>query len=85
MPTINPPLDEMTVEEKLQLVETIWASIAERPDELASPAWHGEVLRERERQVEAGEAHFISWDEAKKEIDHRLAQLRERNASATLP
>ena len=49
VPTITLPLDEMTVEEKLHLMETIWAIIAARPDELESPAWHGEVLRERQR------------------------------------
>lgn len=77
MPTITPPLDEMTVEEKLRLVETIWASIAAHPDELASPAWHEEVLRERERQVEAGETQFIPWEQAKENL-RRRAQARRK-------
>ena len=76
MPTINLPLDEMTLEEKIQLAETIWTHIAEHHDDLPSPAWHEEVLRERQRQVDAGEVQFLSWDEAQKEIDRRLALLR---------
>ena len=80
--TLHLPLDEMTVEEKFQALETIWASLADRADELESPAWHGEVVRERLRQVEAGETHFVSWEEAQKEID-RLVALR-RVAKATI-
>ena len=71
---ITLPLDEMTVEEKLQAMEAIWASLAKNPDDVPSPAWHGEVLRERLRQVEAGEAHFIPWEEAKKNLRRRAAE-----------
>jgi hypothetical protein len=37
-------------------------------DAFESPEWHREVLEERERQITAGEAHFIPWEQAKTEI-----------------
>lgn len=77
MPMITLPLDEMTREEKLQLVETIWANLAEHPDEIPSPAWHENVLRERERQIKAGEAHFIPIEEAFENL-RRRAEARKR-------
>ena len=81
--TIHLPLDQMTVAEELPLMEAIWASLSSKPDELESPAWHGEVLRERARQVEAGETHFIPWEEARREIDRRAANARIANPAAT--
>ena len=71
---ITLPLDEMTVEEKLEAMEAIWASLAKNPDDVPSPAWHGDVLRERLRQVEAGETHFIPWEEAKENLRRRAAE-----------
>ena len=71
---ITLPLDEMTVEEKLEAMEAIWASLAKNPDDVPSPAWHGEVLRERLRQVEAGETEFLSWKAAQQEIDRLVVR-----------
>lgn len=74
--TLHLPLDEMTVEEKFQAMETIWASLGDRADELESPAWHGEVIRERIRQVEAGEVQFIPWEEARENLRRRAAERK---------
>ena len=73
MPTITLPLDEMTLEEKLQLAETIWANIVENHDDMPSPEWHEDVLRKRERQVEAGEVQFISMEQAFENLRRRAA------------
>lgn len=62
------PLNEMTVAEKLQLMETLWADLSRNPDALESPDWHREVLDDRERRIEAGEAHFSDWEKAKADI-----------------
>ena len=43
--------------ERLQAMEWLWASLSEKPDEIESPEWHGEVLaavREAERDIEQG-------------------------------
>jgi Putative addiction module component len=33
------------------------------------PPWHKELLDERERLVAEGKAHFIDWEDAKKQIE----------------
>ncbi len=66
------PLSEMSVEEKLQAMEATWEDLS-RNAELESPAWHEEVLVERERQLEAGEASFIDWERAKGLIRKRVS------------
>ncbi|MFE8032649.1 addiction module protein [Thiohalocapsa marina] len=63
LPTL--PLDKMSVEEKLQTIELLWDSLAGNEDSVPSPDWHREVLEERTRQIESGEAGFISLEELK--------------------
>ena len=62
------PLDELSVEEKLQTMETIWASLSANPAAIEAPAWHEEELRVREARVASGEARFVDWEKAKEEI-----------------
>lgn len=66
IPTL--PLDEMSVEEKLQTMEAIWKNLSTNPEQIESPAWHEEELRVREAQVDSGEAKFFDWEKAKEEI-----------------
>jgi hypothetical protein len=46
------------------------------------PEWHREVLEERERQIAAGEAHFIPWEQAKAEIRELVLQAGESTEDA---
>jgi len=34
------PLNEMTAEEKLQTMESIWQSLSGNPETIESPEWH---------------------------------------------
>jgi hypothetical protein len=58
----------MTTAEKLQALEAIWDDLCQTPDNLSSPAWHGEILRQREQRVEDGSAQFADWSQAKRDI-----------------
>jgi hypothetical protein len=62
------PLNEMSVEEKLETMETIWASLSANPAAIESPAWHEEELRVREARVVFGEAKFVHWEKAHEEV-----------------
>ncbi len=69
---ITLPLDQMTVEEKLRAMEAIWADLSRDEANVPSPAWHGQVLREREERVRAGQETPIPWEQAKRELRERL-------------
>ena len=58
------PLDQMTTAEKLQALEQIWDALSRKPDEVPSPAWHADILAEREKSS----GQFIDWSEAKRQI-----------------
>ena len=66
------PLAQMTVDEKLELIDQIWADLLEHEVRVPSPAWHGEVLGERERLAASGEAQFHDLAETKQRIADRL-------------
>jgi len=48
------PLDQMTTEEKLRAMEALWADLSHEADTYESPAWHADVLRERDQRVAGG-------------------------------
>ena len=70
--TVTLPLDDMTVSEKLQLMEALWADLSRNADALESPEWHRDVLAERERRITSGEAHFSDWEQAKANIRRQV-------------
>jgi hypothetical protein len=66
---ITLPLEEMTVKEKLALMETLWEDLARTPEAIESPAWHKEVLEKRS----ASKGHFTDWEKAKARIRRKRA------------
>ncbi|MEI7832141.1 MAG: addiction module protein [bacterium] len=65
-------LDEMTVADKLSVMELIWDDLCRNPAALSSPAWHGSTLDEREKRVQQGEETTSDWEEAKQRIRESL-------------
>ena len=63
------PLNEMTIEEKLQVMEQLWDDLSRNSGDLQSPSWHGDVLAERAAASARGEEIAESWDEARKKIE----------------
>ena len=66
------PLDQMTTEEKLRAMEALWADLSRKADSFESPAWHADVLRERDQRVAEGKEAYVGWDDAKRELRGRL-------------
>ena len=61
-------LQDMTVVEKLQIMEALWDDLSRNVDELESPEWHGEILKKREKELQQGKDQFEDWTQAKKDI-----------------
>ena len=75
--TMDFPLAQMSVADKLQAMELLWTDLSKDPAQLVSPAWHGDLLRSRREQVLQGKASFLSWDAA---IGELRAELRGHQA-----
>ena len=69
---ITLPLDQMTLAEKLRVMETLWADLSRDEQQLESPAWHEQVLKDREERVRSGQEAFVDWETAKQQLRDRL-------------
>lgn len=63
------PLDEMSIEEKLQMMEALWEDLSRNAPSLAAPQWHGHVLSEREAALDRDEDSFEDWQQARERIE----------------
>ncbi|MDA9778813.1 addiction module protein [Rubripirellula sp.] len=58
-------VESLSLGEKLQLMESLWTSLCDKSTDIQSPQWHQDILSERRRQLEAGDAKVSSWNDAK--------------------
>ncbi len=62
---ITVEIKKMSTRDRIILMEEIWDTLCRDENEIESPSWHKDVLDERRKQVENGEAKFISIDDLK--------------------
>lgn len=62
------PISEMTTGEKLRVMEELWMDLTRNADSYGSPAWHGDVLSERDKRVAEGRESYMKWEDAKREL-----------------
>lgn len=65
-------LEKMTLEEKLRALEALWADLSRNEQDIQSPPWHEQILKERGERVKSGQEKFQSWDDAKRDLRKRL-------------
>ena len=66
-------IDQMTLEEKLRVMEALWDDLCHKEADLPMHQWQKDILDERERLVEQGKAQFVDWETAKKRIAERIS------------
>lgn len=62
-------IQELSLHEKLHVMEAIWDEISREEAHLEMPAWHKDILDEREGLVHEGKAQYLDWEEARKQIE----------------
>ena len=62
---ITVEIKKMSTRDRIILMEEIWDTLCHDENEIESPSWHEDVLDKRRKQVEDGEAKFISIDDLK--------------------
>ncbi len=67
------PLEKMSVEEKLQAMESLWDDLCSKAGGMTSPAWHEGVLAEREAMQKRGDDQFDDWEAAKRDIRNKVS------------
>ncbi len=64
---------QLSLHEKLQMMEALWEEIARKEEQVEIPQWHKDLLDERERLIQEGKAKFIDWETAKNEIQDAVS------------
>lgn len=59
---------QMPRDEKLRVMEMIWSDLTSGREEIESPDWHAEALRETEARVASGAETPIDWSTAKEQL-----------------
>lgn len=66
-------LEKMSVEEKLQAMESLWDDLCNKAGGMSSPDWHEDVLAEREAMQKRGDDQFDDWEAAKRNIRNKVS------------
>ena len=61
-------IERMSVAERLELMEEIWASCRREIAEPETPEWHREILRERLKKIEEGSLSTYSLEETRNRL-----------------
>lgn len=70
--TVSLALKDMTVVEKLQVMEAIWDELSRNADDVPSPDWHRELLSEREAAIMRDEVRFEDWATAREKLEQAI-------------
>ena len=69
---ITLPLQPMSIEEKIEVMESLWDDLCGTAGSTLSPDWHGSILTARKATLKAGEDQILNWETAKKKISEDL-------------
>lgn len=70
---VDLPISQLSLAQKLDLMETFWADLTRDEKKLESPAWHEAIFKEREKAFKAGKVIVSDWEQAKKRIKKKVS------------
>ena len=65
-------LTGLPIDERLELVETLWDSIAKEADSVPLPDWHGAELDARLKSHEADPLTGVPWSDVRQRMADRI-------------
>ena len=70
---IPPPgFEELSVEEQIDYIQSLWERMAAHPEDIPVPDWHRKILEERLADLDENPDAGSSWEEAREAIKKRL-------------
>ncbi len=73
------PLDQMSFDDKMELINQLWVSVSKQSAEESTPDWQRVLLRERLQRFEEGKEELFDLDEAVDEIERELDENSSRS------
>jgi putative addiction module component (TIGR02574 family) len=70
---VDLPVARLSLAQKLDLMETLWADLSRDETNVESPAWHKTILEDRQKAFRTGKIKASDWEQAKKRIRKRVS------------
>lgn len=75
LPLPPPGFEDLSADEKVEYVQSLWDRIAANPETVPVPEWHKEVVRQRLQEHEADPDGVRDWDEVRARL---RSEIRKR-------
>ena len=72
VPLPPPGFDDLSVDEQIAYVQSLWDRIAATPEQVPVPEWHREILDERLKDDEANPDAGATWDVVRERLRDNL-------------
>lgn len=72
VPLPPPGFNELSVDEKIDYVQSLWDQIAASPDTIPVPQWHRDILDERLKDYAADPTRGDTWDVVQERLRKNL-------------
>ena len=76
IPFPPPGFDDLSTDEKIDYLTSLWDRITTRPETIDMPGWHREVISERLRDLDSDPNSGDSWDVVQTRVRQRLETKR---------
>jgi putative addiction module component (TIGR02574 family) len=74
LPDPPPGFDDLSVDEQIDYLQSLWDRVTAAVDKVPVPAWHTEIIRRRVAELDAAPESSVPWDEARDEVARRLGK-----------
>lgn len=71
-PSPPPGFDDLSVDEQIDFVQSLWDRIAATSEQVPVPEWHREIIRERLAAYHAAPSDGRLWADVRTDIERKL-------------
>ena len=72
VPLPPPGFDELSVEDKIEYLQSLWDRIAATPETIPVPDWHREIIDDRLNDLEANPEAGDTWEAVQERLRKRF-------------
>ena len=72
VPLPPPGFDDLSVDEQIDFVQSLWDRIAATSEQVPVPEWHREIIRERLAAYHASPSVDRLWPDVRTDIERKL-------------
>ena len=72
LPIPPPGFEELSVEEQIDYIQSLWERIAAHPEDVPVPDWHRKIIEERLTDLDENPDASIPWEEVREAMKKHL-------------